>query len=95
MENREKILKVLRGIHNRLDQLKEVIGKTTDQELENFLDYDFEEFGTNIKANFDLMEMIVTRKNPYADQDDSGNSKMTNEELEKFFEEHWDTLIFP
>jgi hypothetical protein len=38
-----------------------LVEKTPDRDLEDILDYHFEEFGTNIEANLDFMEMIVTR----------------------------------
>ena len=89
MEKRRIILEVLQKVRNRLEQLEEVIQKTPNHELENILEDHFREFGINIEANFDFMEKIVTRME-YSD-----TAKMSNEELENYFEEHWDVLIFP
>jgi len=65
-----------------------------NQELEIILEFYFKEFGFYILVNFDFMEMIVTRMNHNADLDNSNKSKMSNEELEKYFEKNWDLLSF-
>ena len=92
MENRKKIMEVLQKVHNNYEQLKDLVEKATDKELENILDSYFEEFGYYIESNFHFMEMIVTRIPPYTELD-SSTSKMSNEELKKNFVEHWDLLF--
>lgn len=94
MDNRKTVLDVLQKIQDKYEYLKNVAENATDQELENILDNQFYEFGTNIQVNFDFMEMIVTRMNHNADLDNSNKSKMSNEELGKYFEKNWDLLSF-
>ena len=92
MENRKKIMEVLQKVHNNYEQLKDLVEKATDKELENILDSYFEEFGYYITSNFHFMEMMLTRIHPYSELD-SNPSKMSNEDLEKYFVEHRDFLF--
>lgn len=88
-------MEVLQKIYSRLDELKNVVEKTTDQELENILDNLFYEFGVNIQVNLDFMEMIITRIDPFPASNNSEQPKLSNKELEDYFEERWLLLIHP
>jgi len=94
MENRKMILDKLQSIHNHCEQLKDVVETATDQELENILDNHFSEFAGNIQVNLDFMEMVITRMDPDLDEDCPDRSKMSNEELAKYFEENWMLLAY-
>lgn len=95
MGNRKIIMEVLQKIYSRLDELKYVVEKTTDQELENILDNLFYEFGVNIQVNLDFMEMIITRMDSFPTSGNSNQSRMSNKELENYFEEKWLLLVYP
>lgn len=88
-------MEVLQKIYSRLDELKYVVEKTTDQELENILDNLFYEFGVNIQVNLDFMEMIITRMDSFPTSGNSNQSRMSNKELENYFEEKWLLLVYP
>ena len=89
------ISEVLQKIQGRLEQFKEMVGKIPDQDLENIMDHHFQELGTNINANLDFMAMIVTRAADGQHSEICNEPKLSNQELEKYFQEHWDVLIFP
>ena len=94
MENHKKILGVLQQVHSNYEQLKNLVEKSTNKELDNILYSYFEEFGSIITTNFHFMELIVTRiEHSYSKLDDSNKSEIIDEELEKYFVKHWDFLF--
>jgi hypothetical protein len=94
MENRKMILEVLQRIQCRCEELKDVVEKISDQDLENILDNCIFEFSGNIRVNLDFIEAILTGIDPGADPDSGNKSKMNNEELLNYFYEHVDELSY-
>ena len=89
MNNRDMLLDELEDIERRCQRLKEPVNNLSDEELENILDEHFAEFGTNIHIIFNFMQMVVTRVNESESSETGRKSLMSNEELEKYFNDHW------
>ena len=89
MNKREMLLDVLEYIEQRCQRLKEPVNNLSGEELENILDEHFAEFGTNIHIIFNFMQMIVTRINESEFSETGRKSIMSNKELIKYFDAHW------
>ncbi len=88
MDMRKNLVEDLDRIYKKYQELRAILDNSTDQELEDILDGHFNEYATNVDCNFCFMEMILTKK------DDDG-SKLTNEELEEYFRDSWESLVNP
>ena len=93
MNNRKKIVTFLEEIHLANHKLKELVDDASDQELEDILTYRFELFASNIYVNFMFMRMIISRKKENGITNKGNEQNMSNEALEKYFEDHWDWVV--
>jgi len=93
MENRKLISECLSKIYDRYNRLKEIVDNTPDESLNDILDNHFWEYTTNIEANFSFLEMIVSRRILEDESSEESKFDMTNEELDEYFQENWDSVI--
>ena len=88
MEIRDSISEAFEYIQQRSNELRAIVDKCSDQELEDILSERFLEYGYHIAEIFQFMKMIITRED-----EDADHTKMTNKELKAYFEENWDFSI--
>ena len=92
MENRKDISECLTRIHKLYKELKELVDNATNELLDDILIDYFKVYTDNIDMYFSFMKQIITRRD--SNESDSGfHSKMTNSELEKYFDDNKLLLI--
>ena len=92
MSNREVILHKFDVIDRKYQQLKLLVDKSSDQELDNILGLHFSEYANNIITHFEFLQMIISNvdvKSATLDEE----PLMTNKDLEEHFRNNWDLLI--
>lgn len=92
MNNRELILHKFDVIDRKYQQLKLLVDKSSDQELDNILGLHFVEYANNISVHLEFLQMIISNVDVISATLDE-EPLMTNKDLIEHFRYRWDLLI--
>ena len=88
MDTRKSLLMDLDFIYKTYQELRALVENSPDQELEDILGGHFNINTMNVCNHFEFMKFLITKK--YCD-----GSDVTNEEIEKYFDDNWECHVAP